>query len=264
MTDHRKRFSEALAALLVVASDWLEDLVGQVDAELRKDSCPHRTEPHTDAECDGTCARKAGPFTRPEAPADPPPATFDGPPWPRGSVLEELMEMSRRNCAIGCRFFGQDVLHFVCDPTSGPEDWTVSDPPKTKPGDTVLYPEALGELLTGGAGAGDPAKNSGDDFSDQKPPFKCTALQHYPSCPHASEERCLDCGHPAYRHYDWAEDHMPGCKYCSCVYPRLASLGGLRVDPVLYYLYEDDDPDCICSHWRRGGTHRYYCPRWGS
>jgi hypothetical protein len=27
-----------------------------------------------------------------------------------------MMEWSRRSCAIGCRFFGQDVLHFVCEP----------------------------------------------------------------------------------------------------------------------------------------------------
>lgn len=39
------------------------------------------------------------------------------------------------------------------------------------------------------------------------------------ACPHRSEEMC-DCGHPFYRHFDWADEYRMGCKYCSCPRPR--------------------------------------------
>lgn len=116
-----------------------------------------------------------------------------------------------------------------------------------------------------GVGAGDPAKNLGDDFTDVKPPFVCTTLSHWKNCPHTSEEPCLDCSHPSYRHYDWAEEYQAGCKYCSCVHPRLTSLGGKCPDPAQFLEPQDEDPaDCICRAHRRGGLHRYYCPLYGS
>jgi len=32
---------------------------------------------------------------------------------------------------------------------------------------------------------------------------------------HDQEEECC-CGHTYERHFDWAEDYIPGCKYCPC------------------------------------------------
>ena len=30
------------------------------------------------------------------------------------------------------------------------------------------------------------------------------------------DERVCECGHIYYRHFDWAENYRPGCKYCHC------------------------------------------------
>lgn len=30
------------------------------------------------------------------------------------------------------------------------------------------------------------------------------------------DDPCGRCGHQYYRHFDWMEDHRPGCKYCPC------------------------------------------------
>ena len=30
------------------------------------------------------------------------------------------------------------------------------------------------------------------------------------------DDRMCQCGHPYYRHWDWADDYCPMCKYCDC------------------------------------------------
>ena len=36
--------------------------------------------------------------------------------WPPGSdSIEDLQAMSQRNCAVGCRFFGTNLVHFICE-----------------------------------------------------------------------------------------------------------------------------------------------------
>lgn len=34
---------------------------------------------------------------------------------------------------------------------------------------------------------------------------------------HDQDAACASCGHAYYRHFDWADEHSPGCKYCGCV-----------------------------------------------
>lgn len=42
---------------------------------------------------------------------------------------------------------------------------------------------------------------------------------------HDQEALCADCGHAYYRHFDWADNYRPGCKYCDCTTFRSAAGG---------------------------------------